>query len=150
MNKDIENIDQMRMLYLKWHIVGFVIFMVLMLVRHFFRLSGLNEQLVGKIVLAGLIMSVIIQAVFVLLSALLENEIRTDPHLKNSLHNELVQSINLQAWIAAYIGAAGITVLFAITGFFYPLCDPMTISLSAITMGAGAQRIYFYTRYKNL
>lgn len=150
MNKHVEIIERKRMLYLKWHVIGFVIFIILMLVRHFFRLGGLNEQLVGKLVLSGLIISVIIQAVFVLLSAMLEKDIRTDPHLKASLQNELVQSISQQSWIAAYIGAAGMTVLFAVAWFFYPLCDPVTISLCAIAMGAGAQRVYFYTRYKNI
>jgi lysylphosphatidylglycerol synthetase-like protein (DUF2156 family) len=150
MNTDVEHIEKKRILYLKWHIVGFTIFMTLMLVRHFFRLSGLNEELIGMIVLAGLIIAVVIQAVFVLLSALLEKDIRADPRLKASLQNELVQSISLQSWIAAYIGAAGMTVLFAVAWFFYPLCDPVTISLSAIAMGAGAHRIYFYTRYKNI
>ena len=138
------------MLYLKWHIIGFTTFMILILVRHFFRLEGLNDQIIGKIVLAGLIISVIIQAVFVLLSGLLENQVRADPRISAALRDELVQSITLQSWIAAYIGAAGMTVFFAISSFFYPVCDPMTISLCSIAMGAGAHRTYFYFRYKNL
>jgi lysylphosphatidylglycerol synthetase-like protein (DUF2156 family) len=150
MTKDIEKIENQRILYLKWHILGVTLFIILMLVRHFLRLSDLNKELVGIIVLAGLIVSVVIQAVCALLSSLLEKEIRLDPHLKASLQNELVQAISTQSWVAAYIGAAGMTVFFAIAWYFYPLCDPVTISLCSIAMGAGANRIYFYIRYKNI
>lgn len=147
---DRETIENKRMHFLKLYIIGFTIFIVLMLVRHFFRSSGLNEQPIGLVILAGLVISVIIQAVSVLLSGLLEKDIRSDPLLKASLQDELVQTLTLQSWIAAYIGAAGMTVFFAIVWNFYPLCDPVTISLSSIATGAGAHRIYFYFRYKNL
>ena len=150
MRQDIEKIEDKRVNYLKWYIFGFMIFITLMLVRHFFRLDGMNKQVLGAIVLGGLIISVAIQAFFVLLSALLERDIRRNPTLKAALQNELVQSISQQSWIAAYLGAAGMTVLFAVTWFFYPLCDPVTISLCSIAMGAGAYRIYFYFRYKSI
>lgn len=71
-----------------------------------------------------------------------------DPHLQAALNNELVQSLMTQSWIAAYIGSAAMTVFFAITWAFYPICDPVTISLSTIAAGAGASRAYFYFRYK--
>lgn len=150
MNKDIEHIEKKRVLYLKWYIFGFAIFISLMLVRHFLRLDDLNQELIGIIVLIGLIAGVAIQAVFILLSAFLENGIRTDAHLKAALQNELVQSISQQSWLAAYLGAALMTIVFAVSWFFYPLCDPVTISLCSIAAGAGAHRIHFYLRYKNI
>jgi len=150
MSNYIEQIENKRMRYLKGYILGFSAFMILMLVRHFFRLSGQNERLIGMIILAGLILSVIIQGLFVLLSALLEKDIRSDLRLKASLQNELVQSISRQSWIAAYLGTAGMTVFFAAAWFFYPLCDPVTIALCSIAMGAGAHRIHFYIRYKTI
>ncbi len=150
MKQEIEKIEDRRVRYLKWYIFGFTIFIVLMLVRHFFRLGGVNEKLLGMLVLGGLILSVAIQAVSVLLSVLLERDIGANSQLKVSLQNELVQSLSQQSWLAAYIGAAGMTVVFAIAWFFYPLCDPVTISLCSIAMGAGAHRISFYFRYKNI
>ena len=150
MTQEIEKIEEKRVRYLKWYILGFAIFILLMLVRHFFRLGGTNEELLGRIVLGGLILSVAIQALFVLLSAFLERDIRSSPQLKASLQNELVQSISQQSWLAAYLGAAGMTLFFAVAWFFYPLCDPVTISLCSIAMGAGAHRIFFYIRYKNI
>lgn len=150
MTQELEKIEEKRLNYLKWYILGFTLFITLMLLRHFFRLGGTNQGLLGTIVLGGLIFSVAIQALFVLLSASLEREIKGNPKLKAALQNELVQSIGQQAWAAAYLGAAGMTLLFAVSWFFYPLCDPVTISLCSIAMGAGAHRIYFYYRYKEL
>ena len=148
MNTDIEFVDQQRMKFLKWYLISFAIFMLLMLTRHFFRLGGLNSQPIGIAVLIGLVLTLLLQVICVLRSALLERHIHQDPRLEAALHNELVKSLETQSWIAAYIGSAGMTLFFAIIWSFYPICDPVTISLSAIVAGAGAHRAYFYFKYK--
>ena len=148
MSTDIEFLDQQRMKFLKWYLIGFAIFMVLMLTRHFFRLGGLNAQPIGNAVLIGLLLTLLLQVIFVTKSALLEKDIHQDPRLEAALNNELVKSLVTQSWIAAYIGASAMSLFFAITGFFYPICDPVTIALSTIIAGAGASRAYFYFRYK--
>ena len=145
---DIELLDRKRMVLLKWYLIGFVVSLAMMLTRHFFRESGLNAQPVGAVVLAGAIAGVLLQAVCVALSALLERDIHRDPRLEAALHNELVQSLTSQSWVAAYIGASAMTLFFAITSSFYPICDPVTISLTSIVAGAGASRAYFYFRYR--
>ena len=136
------------MKYLKWYLIGFAIFMVLMLTRHFFRLGGLNSKPIGMAVLIGLLLTLFLQVFCVMQSALLERNINKDPRLAAALNNELVRSLTTQSWIAAYIGASGMTLFFAITWAFYPICDPVTISLSSIAAGAGAHRAYFYFKYK--
>ena len=146
MGKDIEILDQRRMTYLKWYLIAFAFFMVLMFTRHFFRLSGLNAQPVGAVVLIGLILTLLIQVICVTCSAMLERDIHRDPRLEAALHNEWVKTLITQSWMAAYIGASATTLFFAISQAFYPLCDPVTISLSAIIVGAGASRAYFYFR----
>lgn len=148
MKTDIEFLDQQRMKFLRWYLSGFTIFMVLMLTRHFFRLGGLNSQPIGMAVFIGLVSTLLLQVICVIRSALLEREIHQDPRLEAALHNELVKSLETQSWKPAYLGAAGMTLFFAITCSFYPLCDPVTISLAAIVMGAGANRANFYFRYK--
>ena len=147
MNTDIEYLDQQRMNYLKWYLVVSTIFMILLLTRHFFRLSGLNSQPVGIAVLIGLVLSLILQIICLVRSALLERNIHQDPRLEAALHNELVKSLETQSWIAAYLGTAGMTLFFAVTWSFYPVCDPVSIALSAIAAGAIANRAYFYFRY---
>jgi len=148
MQSDIEGFDQRRMNFLKGYLIGFAVFMVLMLVRHFFRADGYNSQPIGFIVLAGLIITLLVQIIFVSKSAFLERDIHQDPRLDAALNNELVKSLMTQSWVAAYIGAAGATLFFAITWSFYPICDPVTISLVSIAAGAGANRATFYFRYK--
>ena len=145
---DIELLDRRRMALLKWYLVGFAVSLALMLTRHFFRQGGLNAQPIGAVVLAGAVAGLALQAACVVLSELLERDIRHDPRLQAALHNELVQSLVSQSWIAAYIGASAMTLFFAITGAFYPICDPVTISLTSIVAGAGASRAYFYFRYR--
>ena len=148
MNTDIEYLDQQRMKFLKWYLVGFFIFMVLMLTRHFFRSGGLNSEPIGIAVLVGLILTLLLQAVCVMKSAQLEKNIQKAPHIKAALNDELVKSLTTQSWIAAYIGTSAMTLFFAITWSFYPICDPVTISLTSIIAGAGASRAYFYFKYK--
>jgi hypothetical protein len=148
MNTDIEYLDQQRMNYLKWYLVAATIFMLLLLTRHFFRLGGLNSQPIGIAVLIGLVLTLISQAIFLVRSALLARDIRQDPRLEAALNNELVKSIETQSWVAAYLGTAGMTLFFAVTWSFYPICDPVTICLTAIAAGAIANRAYFYFRYR--
>jgi hypothetical protein len=121
-----------------------------MLIRHFFRSGGLNSQPIGTFVLIGLILSLLVQVISVTKSALLAREIHNIPGLEEALNNELVKSIMAESWIAAYIGTSAMTLFFAITQSFYPICDPLTISLTSIITGAGTSRVYFYIRYKAL
>lgn len=150
MNTNIEVLDQQRMKFLKWYLVGFTICLALMLTRHFFRQSGLNSQPIGYIVLAGMILTLLLQVVCIVRSALLERDIQQDPNLEAALNNELVKSLTTQSWVAAYIGTSAMTLFFAITWSFYKVCDPVSISLTSIIAGAGASRAYFYIRYKML
>lgn len=150
MTQDIEVLDQRRMVFLKWYLIGFAAFMCLMLTRYFFRKSGLNTQPVGIAVLVGLIVTLLLQVVCIAASALLERDIHQDPHLEAALNNELVKALLTQSWIAAYIGTAGMTLFFAVTWAFYPICDPVMISLTSIAAGAGANRAYFFFRYRAL
>jgi len=150
MTNDIEHYDQKRMQFLKWYIIGFVICLTLLLTRHFFRSSGLNSQPIGIAVLIGTIITLLIQAISIFGLGLLERDINHKPHLKAALNNELVRTLTVESWLAAYLAASGMTLFFAITWSFYPICDPVTIALSSIMAGAGANRVYFYFRYKLL
>ena len=138
------------MAYLKWYLIGFGVCLTTMLTRHFCRRSGLNSQPVGHAVLVGAVAALALQVFCVIKSALLERVVRQDPHLEAALNNELVKSLTTQSWIAAYMGTAAMTLFFAITSSFYPICDPVSISLTSIVAGAGASRAYFYFRYKAL
>jgi hypothetical protein len=121
-----------------------------MLTRHFFRQDDLNSQPIGMPVLLGAVATLLVQAIYVIKSALLERDIHQNPQLDAALNNEVVKSLTTESWMAAYIGSCLMTLFFAFTHTFYPICDTVTISLTTIIAGAGAHRIYFYFRYISL
>jgi len=150
MSSEIEIWEKRRMRSLEWLLVGFVVFMILSIIRFFFRASGLNSKPIGWVVLAGMILSVLILALGSLGLAKMNSRFKQDPALKEALMNELVAYIELKSWKAAYIGAIATTMFFAVTCFFYPVYDPVLISLTAIVAGAGSYFLTFYINYKSL
>jgi hypothetical protein len=148
MNSEVEFLDKRRMRYLEWYLVGIVISIVLSLTRYFFRLGGLNTQPIGKVVLAGLLLGLFILIIATVAMSRWWRRIRNDPPLKEALYNELVRSLEVQSWKAAYIGAIGTTIFYALTGFFYPVCDPVMVALTSIIAGAGAYQGTFYFKYR--
>jgi predicted membrane-bound mannosyltransferase len=138
------------MRFLEWYLIGFAAFLLLTLARFFFRAGGLNTQPIGIAVLAGLIVTVLVQAGSALGQALMARRIRADPSLEAALNNELVQSLESHSWRAAFLGAAAATVFFAVVSFFYPVCDPVMIALTAIVTGFGAYQGTFYFKYRSL
>jgi hypothetical protein len=149
MKPDIESLDKRRMRYLELYLIGFVPFIMLSVTRFFFRLGGLNSQPIGIAVLVGLILSVLLLALSVIGSALLERTIKDNPSLKEALHNELIQALEVQSWKAAYLGAVGATIFFAMVWFIYPVSDPVLVALTAIIAGAGAYQATFYFKYRS-
>ena len=149
MNSDIEMLDKRRMRYLEWYLIGFVPFIILSLTRYFFRLGGLNSQPIGRAVLIGLILSMLLLAVSTIASAILGRTIKNEPSLNDALQNELVRSLEVQSWKAAYVGAVGTTIFFAVAWFFYPINDPVMVALTSIIVGAGAYQATFYFKYRS-
>jgi len=150
MSSEIEFWEKRRMRYLEGLLVGFVVFMILSIIRFFFRTSGLNSTPIGYVVLGGMVSSVLVLALGTYGLAKMSARFKQNPALKEALMNELVTYIELKSWKAAYIGAIATTVFFAITCFFYPVYDPVLISLTAIVAGAGSYFLTFYIKYRSL
>jgi hypothetical protein len=149
MVSDIDMLDKKRMGYLALYLVGFVFFLILSVTRYFFRLRGLNSQPIGIAVLIGLLLSLLLLVISTIGSLSLGRKIKRDPLLKEALYNELVRSLEVQSWRAAYFGAAATTVFFAVAWFFYPLCDPVMVALTSIIAGLGAYQATFYFKYRS-
>lgn len=149
MDSDIERLDKKRMSFLALYLVGFVIFIILSVTRYFFRLRGLNTQPIGIAVLIGLLLSLLVLGISTIGSLSLGRKIKKDPQLTEALYNELVRSLEVQSWRAAYFVAAATTVFFAVTWFFYPICDPVMVSLTSIIAGLGAYQATFYFKYRS-
>jgi divalent metal cation (Fe/Co/Zn/Cd) transporter len=150
MNSEIERLDRRRMRYLEWYLMGCLVFIILSVTRYFFRLGDLNASQVGKAVLYGLILSLLVLAVSSLASVRLGKKINQDPALKEALNNELVQALDVQSWKAAFFGAVGTTLFFALSWFFYPVCDPVMAALTTIIVGLGSYQGTFYFKYRSL
>ena len=148
MMSQIELLDRRRMRLLEWYLVSCSVFLLLTIARFFFRAGGLNSQPIGMAVLAGLIVTLLIQAGTAAGTALLARRMRSDPSLEAALNNELIQSLEVQSWRAAFFGAAGATLFFAVVSFFYPVYDPVLIALTAIITGFGAYQATFYFKYR--
>ena len=149
MESDIEMLDKKRMRYLAWYLVGCVFFILLSVTRYFFRLRDLNSKSIGIVVLIGLLLSLLVLVISTIGSISLGRKIKRDPLLKEALHNELVRSLEVESWRAAYFGAAATTVFFAVAWFFYPLCDPVMVALTTIIVGLGAYQGTFYFKYRS-
>jgi hypothetical protein len=147
-NSQVESMDRQRMRYLEWYLIGCVVFIILSVTRYFFRLRDLNASPVGKAVLYGMILCVLLLAVSTFASSRLGRKIKQDPALKDALNNELVQALEVQSWKAAFFGAVGTTIFFALTWFFYPVCDPVMVALTASVVGLGSYRGTFYFKYR--
>ncbi|MGB2897023.1 MAG: hypothetical protein WBB65_12755 [Anaerolineales bacterium] len=148
MKPDIEMLDKKRMQYLELYLIGFAAFIILSVTRFFFRLGGLNSHPIGTAVLIGLMISLLLLAISTLGSTLLGIKIKGNPDLKEALYNELIQSIEVHSWKAAYCGAVATTIFFAAAWFFYPVCDPVMVALTSIITGAGAYQATFYFKYR--
>jgi hypothetical protein len=145
---DVEMLDRKRMGLLAWYLVGFAAFVPLMITRFFFRADGLNSEPIGMAVMVGLIVTLLLQAGTAAGVAWVAARIRRDPRLEAALNNELIRSLEGESWRAAYLGAAGSAVFFAVVSFFYPVCDPVLIALTAIVAGLGAYQATFYFKYR--
>ena len=149
MKLDIEDLDRKRMKHLEWYLISVVLFTVLSITRFFFRLGDWNTQPIGKVVLIGLFLSLAMIVLVTVRSGMLWRAVRDEPTLQEALQNEFVQSIEIQSWKAAFFGAIGTTVFFAIAGFFYPICDPALTALTSIIVGVGSHQAALYRKYRS-
>ncbi|MBN1266101.1 MAG: hypothetical protein JXA25_11450 [Anaerolineales bacterium] len=145
---EIEKLNQRRVKNLTLYLCGYVIFLVLWLVRYFLRQSNLNAEPAGIIVLMGLVLSLLLLILSTVESVRLGIKVRKDSALADALGNEWVQMLEKEAWKSAFCAAVGATVFFAASWFIYPVCDPVMIALTSIIAGAGGYQISFYLRYR--
>jgi len=147
---EIEALDRERLRTLGVYIAGFASFVILSLVRFFFRAYGLNQRPIGTVVLIGLGLTLCVMATCVVRQGFLAARINKNPKIKAAFASEMLQLIDAQAWRAAYIGSAVTVLFFAITSSFYPVCDALMIALTSIIVGAGVQRTAFFFKYRSL
>jgi hypothetical protein len=147
---EIERLDRKRLRILGVYVTSFASFVILSLIRFFFRAYGLNQQPIGVVVLIGLGITLVVMVACVTRQAFLAARTNKDPKLKAAFASEMLLHLDAQAWRAAYIGTAVTVLFFAIASSFYPVCDPLMIALTSIIVGAGVQRAAFFFKYRSL
>jgi len=150
MDTEIERMDRERLRYLGWYVSCFSVFVVLSLVRFFFRTSGLNHEPIGVAVLVGMVVTAVGVFGCVAMQFRAAWKIRGNEEVKAAFDNEVLRLLDAKAWRAAYIASAVTVLFFAIASSFYSVCDPVMIALTTIVAGAGAQRAAYYFMYRSL
>ena len=108
------------------------------------RISGQNIDLLRKVVLTILILSVLFQVYFTVRNISLVRMIKKDPSLKEALNNELVQHNELIAWRASCFSVIGFIAVAAVVANFVKINDLMLILLTALLIGFGNHNAAFF------
>lgn len=134
----LETVDRKRKTYRAGYVIGFIVFFIAWIARSILKLFDLEMDLLESILLVVLILSVLIQAYFVLRDHLLKIQLRENPSLKDALNDELVQLNELKAWRVAFFSMVGYIILVAVLSLFIVITDPMLIFITALVIGFGA------------
>jgi hypothetical protein len=108
------------------------------------RYSGQNIDLLRKVVLAILILSVLFQVYFTVRKISLVRKIKKDPSLIEVIKNELVQHNELIAWSAAFFSVIGFIAVAALVSIFVQINDLVLIFLTALLIGFGTHNAAFH------
>jgi len=143
MNNKIEIFDQKRIRFLKWQIIGVVVFLIISISEMILKFFGIPIQDIRLISLPLLVFSVLLQAFFMMKLAFLQKKIDKDMELKQALDNELVNLNRMKAWRTGFIILALSTGVFGVLSIFLPV-DPVYAALTSIIAGAGGYNLGFF------
>lgn len=143
MNNKIEYFDLKRIRFLKWQIIGVMLFIITSISEMILKFSGISIIDIRLVSLPILIFSVLLQGLFVIKLALLQMKIDKDIDLKNALNNELVNLNRMKAWRTGFIVLSLFTGVFGVLSIFFPV-DPVYAALTSIVAGAGGYNLGFF------
>ena len=138
MTDQIEIFDQKRKKYRGGAIVGTIIFFIAWLLRSIIKIFALEMETFHTIVFTLLILSVIFQAYFAIKLNIIEKNIKSNPILKEALHNELVRLNELKAWKVAFFSMIIFIVIVGILSLSVKINDTMVIVVTALLVGFGS------------
>lgn len=148
MTTKIEQLDRKRKQYRQGHLIWSIIFLTAWLVRSALKIFEVETDLVYTVLLVILLLAIALQTFYTLKDQGLKAELRSDPYLKEALHDELVQLNELKAWRIAFLTLMGFIVFSAILSLLIHINDVMYIFLTAMLIGFGAYNtsVYFLNR----
>ena len=141
MTSQIEILDDKRRRYRGGHLIGFGVFFVAWIIHSVLKVAEIENDIVLPILLIVLLLSALFQAYFGIKGKRIEDEIKSDPHLKEALNNELIRLYELKAWRAAFFSVIAFLFLVAVISLFVEYNDVMLIFLTTFLVGFGAYNI---------
>jgi len=146
---EIERLDRVHQRQIVVQLGCYALSVSLLLLRFFLGAFGLERGPVTWTLLGLLVAALLALATCSALQLWSWRRISRNPDLAEALNNEMVQTLGAEAWLAGFLGAAGAVLFYAIASLGGLVADPVTIALTTILVGRGAQRMAFYIRYRS-
>ena len=146
---EVERLDHLHLRQIVVQLVFYALSLVLILIRFLLGALGLGRGALGSAVFGLMIAALVALAACSAIQLRVWRRISRDPELASALNNEMVQSLGAEAWLWGFLGAAGSVIFYAIASFGGLVGDPVTIALTTIVAGRGAQRAAFFLKYRS-
>ena len=144
MTTQIESFYHLRKKYRGGHVFGLGIFIIAWIAYSIYRFIKLNTENLLWAIFIVLVLSLVYLAYNAIRFNIVERQIKSNPALKEALHDELFQLNELKAWKTAFFSVIGFTVLSAISSLFIDIEDIMLIFITTLLIGFGS---YSFTLY---
>jgi len=145
---EIEQFDRRHLRQIVVQLALYALSIALTLARFLLGEYGPSQGPFESVVLGLLIAALVSLAVCGALQLRLWRQISRNPEWAAALNNEMVQTLGAEAWLWGFLGASGSVLFYAVVSAFGLVGDPVTIALTTILAGRGAQRAAFFVRYR--
>ena len=148
MTTKIELFDQKRGNNRKGFLVWSTIFFISWFIRSGLKIAEVENDTAYTVLLGVLIISIILQAIYMFRDHRLDAEMKTDPQLKEAMNDERIQLNELRAWKVGFFALIGFIIFAATISLLIEINDMMLVYLTALLIGFGARNtaVYLFDR----
>ncbi len=144
MTTKIERFDQQRGKNRQGFLVWSTIFFISWFIRSGLKIAEVENDTVFTVLLVVLIISLVLQVVYMFKDHRLDVEMKQDPRLKEAMNDERIQLNELRAWKVGFFALIGFIIFAAIVSLLIEINDMMLVYLTALLIGFGARNTAVY------
>lgn len=144
MTTKIERFDQQRGKNRQGFLVWSTIFFISWFIRSGLKIAEVENDTVFTVLLVVLIISLVLQVVYMFRDHRLDVEMKQDPRLKEAMNDERIQLNELRAWKVGFFALIGFIIFAAIVSLLIEINDMMLVYLTALLIGFGARNTAVY------
>lgn len=144
MTTKIERVDQQRGKNRQGFLVWSTIFFISWFIRSGLKIAEVENDTVFTVLLVVLIISLVLQVVYMFRDHRLYVEMKQDPRLKEAMNDERIQLNELRAWKVGFFALIGFIIFAAIVSLLIEINDMMLVYLTALLIGFGARNTAVY------